>query len=74
MRKITVYYDDVKQEVEIKDDKLIVPNGIKRVSCDNNQLKELVLPDGVKYVSCDCAIVLNNQEKFTQEFNNRFCK
>ena len=37
---------------------LILPSGIKDVSCYNNQIKELILPSGVKNVHCS-----NNQIK-----------
>jgi rRNA-processing protein FCF1 len=52
MGKITVCYDDLEQKVEIEDNKLIVPEGVKFVYCDDNKLKELIIPEGVEWVSC----------------------
>ena len=32
---------------------LVIPEGVKWVSCYNNQLTELNLPEGIKFVHCN---------------------
>jgi hypothetical protein len=51
-RAITVLYDGIKTEVKIKNNHLIVPEGVKSVDCSYNKLKELELPEGVELVGC----------------------
>ena len=51
-RTITVWYDEKRKEVEIENDTLVVPEGVKRVYCYNNQLTELKLPEGLAWVYC----------------------
>ena len=47
---------DSQESIDLSDKnivELILPSGIKRVYCNNNQIKELILPSGIEYISCE---------------------
>jgi len=52
MRTITVYYDNIRTKVEIENNTLTVPEGIKRLDCRNNQLTSLTVPEGIERLDC----------------------
>jgi len=58
-RIINIRLDGINTQVEITDNKLVIPKDIKNVHCAYNNLKELILPKGIRSVFC----LNNNIEK-----------